>query len=130
MTGVQTCALPIFLDRLNCKDLVLIKGNHDVEDLKLYSQYFRDIRAYHIMDNYLLSHIPIHPESLSRWKGNWHGHTHANSVTLAMPPAYRPGQIDPRYMSLCVEQTDYRPILFERARDRFIEQMELSRQAK
>jgi len=118
------------LDRLNCKDLVLIKGNHDVEDLKLYSQYFRDIRAYHIMDNYLLSHIPIHPESLGRWKGNWHGHTHANSVTLAMPPAYRPGQIDPRYMSLCVEQTDYRPILFERARDRFIEQMELSRQAK
>ena len=32
--------------------------------------------------------------------------------------------IDPRYMSLCVEQTDYRPILFERARDRFNEQME------
>ena len=104
------------LDRLICKDLVLIKGNHDVEDLSLYSQYFRDIRAYHIMDNYLLSHIPIHPESLSRWKGNWHGHLHANSVG-------GPDAVDPRYMCLCVEQTDYRPILFERARDRFNEQM-------
>lgn len=117
------------LDRLNCKNLVLIKGNHDVEDLSLYSQYFRDIRAYHIMNNYLLSHIPIHPESLSRWKGNWHGHTHANSVMQDLAVAGRPNVIDPRYMCLCVEQTDFRPILFERAQDRFNEQMELSRQS-
>jgi calcineurin-like phosphoesterase family protein len=117
------------LGRLKCKDLVLIKGNHDVEDLQLYSQYFRDIRAYHIMDNYLLSHIPIHPESLSRWKGNWHGHTHANRVMLDQAISGRSDIIDPRYMCLCVEQTDYRPILFEHARDRFNQQMELSQMA-
>jgi calcineurin-like phosphoesterase family protein len=116
------------LERLNCKDLVLIKGNHDVEDLKLYSQYFRDIRAYHIMDNYLLSHIPIHPESLSRWKGNWHGHTHANRVMKARGVDARTGEIlysdeiDPRYWCACVEQTDFAPILFEDALKRITEQ--------
>jgi calcineurin-like phosphoesterase family protein len=114
--------------RLN-GDKVLIRGNHDIFRDEEYTKVgFRSLRACHVMNNYLLSHIPIHPESLSRWKGNWHGHTHANSVMRDLATAGRPNVVDPRYMCLCVEQTDFRPILFERARDRFNEQMELSRQ--
>lgn len=90
-------------------DKVLIKGNHDLFRIEEYLRYFRDIRAYWPMDGYILSHIPIHPSSLSRWKGNFHGHLHANQLE------------DARYMCVSVEHTDYRPILFERARDRFLE---------
>lgn len=86
-------------------DKVLIKGNHDIFKLKDYLPYFRDIRAYHPMDGYLLSHIPVHASQFPRWKGNIHGHLHSNTVG------------DPRYLCVCVEQTNFRPILFEKARE-------------
>ena len=54
-------------------------------------------------------HIPIHPESLSRWKANVHGHTHANRVL--QPPELNPDGMSPDRRNVCVsvEQTDYRP---------------------
>lgn len=96
--------LPI-LDRLN-GDKVLIKGNHDIFKLPDYTKYFRDIRAYHVLDNFLLSHIPVHPDSLGRFKMNIHGHLHSNVVN-------RNGEPDIRYFCVSVEQINYRPIDFE-----------------
>jgi len=93
------------LHRLN-GDKVLIKGNHDIFKLHEYTAHFRDIRGYHVMNNIILSHIPVHPESKGRFKANIHGHTHANRVKVD-------GIIDPYYHCVCVEQTDYKPILFE-----------------
>ena len=105
------------LDRLN-GDKVLIKGNHDIFPLKDYVKYFRDIRAYHVMNGMILSHIPISKDSIARFGTNIHGHTHGNRVmiekfthgwaedTIEMVP-------DPAYFCVCVEQTDYRPILFD-----------------
>ena len=93
------------LHRLN-GDKVLIKGNHDIFKLHDYTEHFRDIRGYHVMNNMILSHIPVHPESKGRFKANIHGHTHANRVKVD-------GIIDPYYHCVCVEQTGYRPILFE-----------------
>jgi calcineurin-like phosphoesterase family protein len=58
------------------------------------------------MNGMILSHIPLHPESLGRFGTNIHGHTHANRMMID-------GKIDPRYHCVCVEQTDFRPILFE-----------------
>jgi calcineurin-like phosphoesterase family protein len=100
------------LRRLN-GDKVLIRGNHDIFRDDDYRQHFRELRAYHVMNGMILSHIPIHPESLGRFGVNIHGHLHANRVMKAMPPAYRPDIIDPRYHCVCVEQTDFAPILFE-----------------
>lgn len=94
------------LDRLNGRK-VLIKGNHDIFKLEDYTKYFDDIRGYHVMNGLLLSHIPVHPESLGRFGTQIHGHLHSNRVLLPN------GEIDPRYHSVCVEQTDFRPILFE-----------------
>ena len=94
------------LARLN-GDKVLIKGNHDIFRLDEYIQYFRDIRGYHVMNGMILSHIPVHEESLARFGTNIHGHLHSNRVK-----AYE-HVIDPRYHCVCVEQTDFRPILFE-----------------
>ena len=93
------------LHRLN-GDKVLIKDNHDIFKLHDYTEHFRDIRGYHVMNNMILSHIPVHAESKGRFKANIHGHTHANRVKVQ-------GIIDPWYHSVCVEQTSYRPILFE-----------------
>jgi len=93
------------LHRLN-GDKVLIKGNHDIFKLHDYTEHFRDIRGYHVMNNMILSHIPVHSESKGRFSANIHGHTHANRVKVQ-------GTIDPWYHCVCVEQTGYRPILFE-----------------
>lgn len=95
------------LKRLN-GDKVLIRGNHDIFKLEDYTAHFRDIRGYHVMNNYILSHIPIHAESKGRFAGNIHGHLHSNRVmdTSGINP-------DLWYECVCVEQTDFRPILFE-----------------
>ena len=93
------------LARLN-GDKVLIKGNHDIFRLEEYTQYFRDVRGYHVMNGMVLSHIPIHEESLARFGTNIHGHLHYNRVK-------KDGVVDARYQCVCVEHTDFRPILFE-----------------
>lgn len=94
------------LGRLN-GDKVLIRGNHDIFHLRDYIEYFRDVRGYHVMNGMILSHIPVHTDSLARFGTNIHGHLHANRVRLA------DGSIDVRYHCVCVEQTDFAPILFE-----------------
>jgi calcineurin-like phosphoesterase family protein len=91
--------------RLN-GDKVLIRGNHDIFKDEDYRQYFRELRAYHVMNGMILSHIPLHPESLGRFGTNIHGHLHSNRVMLDK-------RIDVRYHCVCVEQTNFTPILFE-----------------
>lgn len=79
---------------------VLIKGNHDNLKLSQYQQIFKDVRAYHVLDKFVLSHVPIHPYSLDHWTANIHGHLHSNKIP------------DPKYINVCVEQINYTPIEF------------------
>ena len=97
------------LARLN-GDKVLIRGNHDIFRDDEYRQYFRELRAYHVMNGMILSHIPIHEASLGRFGTNIHGHLHAGRVMTEVWGKYK---IDTRYHCVCVEQTDFAPILFE-----------------
>ena len=99
------------LRRLN-GDKVLIKGNHDIFKLEDYTDHFRDIRGYHVMNGMILSHIPVHEESLGRFGVNIHGHLHANRVVKIKHKGATP-EVDHRYHCVCVEQTDFAPILFE-----------------
>lgn len=93
---------------------VLIKGNHDKLDLKDYLPYFDDIRACHVLDRMILTHIPVHTESLGRFPINVHGHLHANRVMCAF--GTKP---DERYQSVCMEQLDdYTPISLEQLKAR------------
>ena len=109
--------LPV-LNRLN-GDKVLIRGNHDIFKDDDYRQYFRELRAYHVMNGMILSHIPVHPESLGRFGVNIHGHLHANrvkkmrGVNVSTGEILYSDEIDNRYHCVCVEQTDFAPILFE-----------------
>lgn len=106
------------LARLN-GDKVLIRGNHDIFRDTEYGQYFRELRAYHVMNGLILSHIPVHEASLGRFGCNIHGHLHANRVMKARGVDAKTGKIlysnevDTRYHCVCVEQTDFAPILFE-----------------
>lgn len=106
------------MSRLN-GDKVLIRGNHDIFRDDEYREHFRELRAYHVMNGMILSHIPVHAESLGRFGVNIHGHLHANRVRKARGVDARTGEVlysdevDPRYHCVCVETTDYAPILFE-----------------
>ena len=100
------------MSRLN-GDKVLIRGNHDIFPDVEYREYFRELRAYHVMNGMILSHIPIHSESLGRFGVNIHGHLHANRVMRSLATSGRTDLIDTRYHCVCVEHTDFAPILFE-----------------
>jgi calcineurin-like phosphoesterase family protein len=82
-------------------DKILIRGNHDIFKLKDYTQYFRDVRGYNVIDGFIFSHIPLHPESKGRFKANIHGHLHSNKLD------------DKFYFNVSVEQINYTPINFE-----------------
>ena len=106
------------LSRLN-GDKVLIRGNHDIFRDDEYRVYFRELRAYHVMNGMILSHIPLHEASLGRFGVNIHGHLHTNRVKKARGIDAKTGatlysdENDVRYHCVCVEQTDFTPILFE-----------------
>jgi len=110
-------ALPT-LARLN-GDKVLIRGNHDIFRDTEYREYFRELRAYHVLNGMILSHIPVHEASLGRFGTNIHGHLHASRVKKARGVDARTGAVvyssvnDVRYHCVCVEQTDFAPILLE-----------------
>jgi calcineurin-like phosphoesterase family protein len=95
------------LGRLN-GEKVLVKGNHDLCTANQYLQYFKDIRGSHQFDGMILTHIPIHPESLARWGLNVHGHLHSNIVK--MPVSQIP---DRRYFNVSMERINYTPISLE-----------------
>jgi len=107
----------------------LIRGNHDIFKLEDYSPFFDDILGSHKLDDFVLSHIPLHPGSLARWcGGNIHGHTHANRV-MAKSPYSSAEVIDPRYLCVSVEQTNYGPISLDEAKRRFEDQHKASESA-
>ncbi len=100
------------LDRLQGHKRLLL-GNHDADHVKNYLEWFEKVYASRVIDRLLLTHIPVHPESLGRFAANVHGHTHH----MTLPPALK---VDEKgygarerlvpYVNVCVEKTDYRPI--------------------
>lgn len=105
----KTSALQI-LRYLN-GEKVLIKGNHDQCSAAAYLQHFKDIRGSHQFEGLIMTHIPIHSESLARWGLNVHGHLHYNVVKLPL------SQIpDRRYFNVSMERINYTPISLEEIR--------------
>lgn len=94
--------------RLN-GDKVLIKGNHDNAELKDYTKYFRDIRACHVLNHIIMTHIPLHPNAKNSYIANVHGHLHQN---LMIEPGRQ------WYINVSVEQTNFTPIAFDEIEQR------------
>jgi len=93
-------AMDIIMPQLNGVKR-LIRGNHDRFSEGRYRRFFNRIEGCYIRDNYAFTHVPIHPDCLTRWKGNIHGHLHANLIN------------DPKYFNASCEQINYTPINFE-----------------
>src|SRR6185312_5622328 len=97
--------------RLNGRK-VLVKGNHDPDKHRqMYMELFDDVRAMVVRKGFIMTHIPIHPQSLGRWQLNIHGHLHGNTIKTGIHPDL--DYEDKRYRCVCVEQTNFRPILLD-----------------
>jgi calcineurin-like phosphoesterase family protein len=84
---------------------ILIRGNHDECKLSQYAEFFEDVRGVTHRYGLVMTHVPIHPDSLERWGFNLHGHLHYRQVLLPN------GHPDPRYINVSLEcLDDYTPI--------------------
>lgn len=94
------------LRRLNGKKRLIV-GNHDTLEDGLLRNHFQKIMMWRLFkdEKILLTHVPIHPASLTEKYDlrNVHGHIHEKSLG------------DPRYVNVCVEHTNYEPIPIEEA---------------
>ena len=102
--------LPV-LNRLNGKKK-LVCGNHDIFPTAKFLEYFYDVKAYRVFDKHIFSHVPVHTESIGRFKANVHGHLHSNQVMYGAAP-------DPYYICMCVEQdhVNYTPTPWYRVKE-------------
>jgi len=80
----------------------IVGGNHDqpqhtIELLKYVGGFCGCFK----LDNFILTHIPIHPFELDRFVKNIHGHVHEKSLE------------DKRYINVSCEAIDYTPISLE-----------------
>lgn len=102
----------------------LVRGNHDDAPTKQYMRRldpdkvirgrFEEIYATRLIDRtLLLSHIPVHPESLRPEWTNVHGHVHNN---------VKPLHFGPKYLNISVEVTDYKPLALEDVHQRIRKQ--------
>lgn len=95
---------------------ILLRGNHDIFKMKDYAEHFEDLRGTHKLAEFIVSHYPIHSDSIPEWcPVNIHGHTHSDHVWL------EPGVTkDERFLNVCVEQTLGLPIDFEELRSQLL----------
>ena len=114
------------VSRLNGRK-VLVRGNHDIfGDEEYYLAGFEQIHGVRVfVDKFILSHIPLHPDCVTeRFRVNVHGHLHANEVKrdVIVRPDWSAGdhefymlkkEIDPRYLCVSVERTNYEPLHFD-----------------
>jgi calcineurin-like phosphoesterase family protein len=87
----------------------LIMGNHDIFDIEMYlAAGFEKVMGYRVfVDKFIFSHIPLHTSNVTdRFHCNVHGHLHSNYIN------------DPKYLCVCVEQTNYTPLHMDEVLDR------------
>lgn len=69
--------------------------------------------------NFVASHIPLRPDQMRDGEYNVHGHLHQNlvrDVYWARDVDSHVSEIDKRYINVCVEHTDYKPIHLDEIR--------------
>ena len=109
--GKATTHIDTIMSRLNGHKRICL-GNHDQLHSAWYFKTFEKVKAYNVLDGILFSHVPIHTESLGRFRANVHGHLHARRVEAS------PHHPDARYINACVELNGYAPISLEELKDK------------
>ena len=98
------------ISNIRCVKKTLILGNHDTDQKVSMGQLmmaFDSIHSLHSRRNVWFSHCPIHPQQMRGKQANIHGHMH-NDLIVG----------DSRYVNVCVEQTDFKPITFAEIQER------------
>lgn len=91
---------------------VLVPGNHEPKGcIEWCAENGIEVRGYVVKKGFIMSHIPIHAGSLSRWALNIHGHLHNNEVLC--DSRFPDLGADERYYCACVERTGFAPILLD-----------------
>lgn len=94
----------------------LVFGNHDIYGYEEYAKAgFEKLAGMRVMDGIIMTHVPVHPDNLQRFKLNVHGHIHAYDVTYehVQPGWPTERRKDHRYFNACVERHNYTPIALE-----------------
>ena len=89
----------------------LVVGNHDRLKGTPLCDYFEKVMLWRPWndEDFVASHIPLHPRQFRMRAFNVHGHIHERSMD------------DPRYINVCVEQTNYAPVHLDIIKDRIKE---------
>ncbi len=82
---------------------ILVMGNHDNFEPHEYCGHFTYVDAYYQKYGLIFSHIPLHPDSARRWKGNVHGHLHSKQVVRYSETCGSP-ETDKHYLCVSLEQ--------------------------
>jgi len=100
--------------RLNGKKS-LILGNNDRYDSKDYLKYFDRIAGIAKMEDFVLSHVPLHESQLKRWHFNVHGHLHSRTIKRLRrrdePKAVKHVD-DLRFLCVSCEQVNLTPVSY------------------
>jgi len=101
--------------RLNGKKR-LIMGNHDIFGFQFYADYFDEVYAMRILskEGVMMTHIPLHLNSIKRGFINLHGHIHERIIGQDTQMVL--GHISdqhPFYYNACVEHHDYTPVAMD-----------------
>jgi calcineurin-like phosphoesterase family protein len=86
------------------KNVVL--GNHDRrQDVPELLKYVNSVAGFINYKGYALTHCPIHPMEIGRFRKNYCGHTHNEVVKrfFGLIP-------DSRYINVCCEKINYTPL--------------------
>jgi len=120
----DVCFTRDWLERIKtikCLSKTLIVGNHDLErglTMRDMVETYDRVFALWEKKHFWLSHAPIHPQEIRGRKANIHGHLHGNMVWKRTEQTHEAGgmdEIDTRYINVCIEHTDWKPIPFSEA---------------
>jgi len=107
---------------IRCAKKTLILGNHDTEHCCIADLLwcFDAIHSMYKKRNVLFTHCPVHPDHLRGATVNIHGHLHNGLVERGVLEYgnHIADEIDPRYINICVEHTDFKPVSFAEVMER------------
>lgn len=110
--GVGQPEIGKIMGRLNGSKRLLV-GNHDYEYVKALAPYFKKIGLWRIFkeEGFVCTHIPLMPSQFRHAVShNVHGHIHERLVRTTGETANLAAGADPRYINICVEHTNYKPL--------------------
>lgn len=103
----------------------LVMGNHDTLAMNIYANRCNRIGGAMEYKNCVLTHVPVHPDQLNRYRANIHGHLHSGAIrkdgttwfpyhdvtiTNKRPAPLPENQYDRRYCNVSLEHWGLAPV--------------------